>query len=163
MPNLKKVLASHLHNAERIAVIGVGSELRNDDVAGILIAKKIGRCRKKLRRSRLKIFIGGTAPENLTGEVIKFNPTHILIIDSADLNTKPGTAVILDPVRVGGVSFSTHMMPLKMMVDYLEQSLKCRIIIIGIQPQNIKFGGKISRRVESAINSVSSAICESIA
>jgi len=154
MPNLKTILKKKLEHAKKIAVLGIGSELRADDAAGLLVAEEL----KKIKNSKIKVFLGSTAPENLTGEVIKYKPTHIIIIDSADADQKPGSILLVNPEEVGGVSFSSHMLPVKMIVDYLLESLKCEIIIIGIQPKILTFGETISKEVKKSIKQVSDVI-----
>lgn len=154
MANLKTILKQKLKDAKKIAVLGIGSELRADDAAGLIVAEEL----KKIKNLKLKVFLGSTAPENFTGEIIKFKPTHILIVDSVDTDQKPGFILLINPEEVGGVSFSTHMLPVKMMVDYLIASLKCEIIIIGIQPKVLLFGETISKEVKKSTKQVSGVI-----
>ena len=164
MQNLKKELQSRLNGARRVAVLGIGSELRGDDIAGILVLRALEKSKKKLRRGiKLKTFEGSTAPENITGEVITYKPTHLIIVDSADIGEKPGAVLLLRADEVGrGVSFSTHKIPPKILIDYFNHSLKCEIIIIGIQPKTINFGKDVSKAVIIASKSVSSSILASL-
>jgi hydrogenase 3 maturation protease len=156
--SLKTELKIRLKAAKRIAVLGIGSEFRADDAAGMIVAESLAK-----KSPWLKAFLGATAPENLTGEIKKYKPTHIIIIDTADIKEKPGTILLLKKEDVGaGVSFSTHKLPAKVLMDYFTQSLKCDIIFVGIQPKNLKFGGKVSREVKSSIKEVSCAISEAI-
>lgn len=159
--NLKTILKENLTGAKKVAVLGVGSELRADDIAGMQAAEQLKKNYKgNSKYPKLKVFLGATAPENLTGEIKKFGPSHLLIIDSADTGAKPGTIFFIKPEEVEGVSFSTHMMPLKLMIDYIVQSINCRIIILGIQPKILQFGKPISKEVKQSIRQVSSAITE---
>jgi hydrogenase 3 maturation protease len=156
MENLKTILKKKLKDAKKIAVLGIGSEFRADDVAGLLVAEEL----KKIKNSKLKVFLGSTAPENLTGEIIKYNPTHIIIVDSVDTDQKPGFVLLVNPEEVGGVSFSSHMLPVKMIVDYFLESLKCEIIIIGIQPKILTFGETISKEVKKSTKQILNIIKE---
>lgn len=159
MQNLKTTLKNRLKNATKIAVLGVGSELRGDDVAGMLVAEEILKLKnKKIKKGRFKVFLGATAPENLTSEIKRYKPTHILMIDAADLGKKPGTIVLLKPEETTGISFSTHSLPPRIMTDYLLANLDCEIIIIGIQPKRIDFGSRLSQEVEKAAKYISDAI-----
>jgi hydrogenase maturation protease HycI len=156
--NLKAILKTSLKKAERIAVLGIGSELRSDDAAGLIAAEEL----EKIKNPKLKVFFGSTAPENLTGEIITYKPTHIIIIDSVDTDCKPGFILLIKPEDAGGVSFSSHMLPIKMMVDYMIESLGCDIIIIGIQPKSLIFGGNISNEVKKSAIKISTIIKEII-
>ena len=163
MPNTKS-LELPLRYAKKIAVVGVGSDLRGDDIAGLMV---IERLKKKLSALRLlrqaRCFYGGTAPENLTGEIRKFSPSHVIIVDSIDIGKKPGAIVVLSPGEVGsGVSFSTHKMPIKVMIEYLSRSLNCEVILIGIQPKNLDFNSRISGAVSKAIVKTSDLVLKGI-
>jgi len=155
--SLTQKLQKILRNAGRVAVLGVGSELRGDDAAGIFIARQLdASCGRK--RSRVKVFIGDTAPENLTGEIKRYKPTHIVIVDSADMGTPPGTIRLIDPDEVGGVTFCTHSLPLKVLTDYLRRSLECTIAIIGIQPKRLGFGSSVSKEVAVSLRRIERAL-----
>lgn len=154
--DLKKTLEKALKGCKRLAVLGVGSELRGDDVAGMVAAEIL----LKAKRKNIAVFLGATAPENFTGEIKRFKPTHLFIIDAADTSAKPGTIDLISPEVVGGVSFSTHMMPLKIMVDYMKQEIVCETWIIGIQPAVLKFGSKPSKVVIDAAIEVAKTILQ---
>ena len=152
--NLKKTLKEALKGVKRLAVLGVGSELRGDDIAGMVAAEII----QKANHKNIAVFLGATAPENFTGEIKRYKPTHLFIIDAADTSAKPGTIDLISPDIVGGVSFSTHMMPLKIMVDYMRQSIECETWIVGIQPKVLKFGSKPSKVVIDSAKEVAKTI-----
>jgi hydrogenase 3 maturation protease len=159
--DLKKELQKRLRKASRIVLLGVGSELRSDDAAGLLVAKAVAQ--SKIAHSvfsKLKVFLGGTAPENFSGEIKKFNPRQLIIVDSAELNQPAGTVKLIAPDKIGGVSFCTHQLPLKIFIDYLLNSLKCDIIVIGIQPKIIDFGEAVSPPVKKAAKLVAQAIVD---
>lgn len=156
MPNLKVLLKKNLKGAKKIAVLGVGSALRSDDAAGLLVAEEL----KKVKIPKLKVFFGSTAPENLTGEIIKYKPSHIIIVDSVDMEQEPGSILLIDPQVVEGVSFSTHMLPVKMIVDYFLESLKCEIVIIGIQPKTLEFGETVSGEVKKSTIQIADVISQ---
>jgi hydrogenase 3 maturation protease len=160
---LKKNLKEKLKSARKIAILGVGSELRSDDAAGILVAKELEGVRERIKDGlEFKVFIGGTAPENITGEIKRFKPTHLIIVDSAEAGKDPGTIMLIDPGQIGGVSFSTHTLPPKIMVDYLKDSLKCEVMLLGIQPKTIKFGEVVSPAIAGAVKEVVEIIKDTI-
>lgn len=163
MLDLKNKLKSSLRGAKKIAILGVGSELRADDIAGILAAQQIEKSSKQICGSiDIKVFLGYTAPENLSGEIKKYGPTHVIIIDTADIGKQPGEVALFTPDDAGGISFSTHKLPIKVLASYLTQSFDCKVIIIGIQPKTLDFGKDVSAEVDRAVNNVSSAVREAI-
>ena len=154
-----KILKKKLHNAQRVAILGVGSELRGDDVAGLLAAQQIEKTITKQTTSpEVRVFIGETAPENLTGEIKKFQPTHLIIIDAAEFHKEPGHIEIMEPETIGGTSFCTHSLPLKIVIGYLLESFKFQAIIIGIQPKTLTFGAQPTKEVVAAAKNIAKAI-----
>jgi hydrogenase 3 maturation protease len=150
---LERKLKDSLINAERVALLGVGSELRGDDAAGVLVAGEF-----RGESAKFKVFIGGTAPENLTGEIKKFNPTHLIIVDSAEMSKPAGTVQLFEPEDIAGVSFCTHQLPLTILAGYIKESIGCKVLVIGIQPKKINFSAGLSREVQKSIKYVSDTI-----
>lgn len=161
MTPLATLLSKKLHNARRVSVLGVGSTLRGDDAAGMLIAHEIDAYRKKEKKGKvLQVLFGETAPENFTGDIRKFNPTHLIIIDCAEVKKKPGSVFLLDVENITGITFSTHSLPLKIMTDYLLKDMTCEIIIIGIQPKALLFNTPCSAQIKKSVKDVSVALKE---
>jgi hydrogenase 3 maturation protease len=159
--NLKSLLKKSLENATKVAVLGVGSELRADDVAGMLVAQELQElCKKDGGCPQLEVFLGSTAPENLTGEIKKYQPSHLIIIDAADISSDPGVISLIDPKDIAGISFSTHQMPLSLFVDYIQQSFPCQIIILGIQPKVLHVGHPPSKEVEKSVKQMAKDLAE---
>jgi hydrogenase 3 maturation protease len=75
----------------------------------------------------------------------------LVIFDAADLQEPPGTFALIETDKIGGVSFTTHMMPLKILVDYLVMATNCQVMVIGVQPDNLEFGETLSPTVEAAV------------
>ena len=154
MPRLKTLLKNKLKGAARVAVLAVGSPLRGDDASGLLAVEGLG------KSGNLRVFYGGSAPENLTGLVKRFNPTHLIVIDSADFKARPGSVRILGLRQITGDSFSTHRLPLDMLVSYFSLELRCRVIVIGIQPKSIKFSSPVSPQVKRGAAKLRAALKE---
>ena len=140
---LETHLKSRLKNAKKVVVLGVGSDLRADDAAGMLVAE--------LLKPHVKVVFGATASENLTGEVRRLKPTHLIIIDAAQMGKKPGAIEIIEPGRIEGITFTTHQLPMSIIARYLNQEIGCEIILIGIQPKTLKFGDKVSPQVKASV------------
>jgi hydrogenase 3 maturation protease len=152
-------LKQKLSNALRIAVLGVGSELRGDDIAGLLAAQQIEKAITKQTTSQeIRVFIGETAPENLTGQIKEFQPTHLIIIDAAELNKEPGHIEVMGLETIGGATFCTHSLPLNVIISYLLESFKFEPIVIGIQPKTITFGAQPTKEVVAASKNISKTI-----
>jgi hydrogenase 3 maturation protease len=148
----------------RLAVLAVGSELRGDDAAGILAGGALADAlAKKPPAFACQVFLGHSAPENLTGAVRQFGPTHLLVLDAAQSNAPPGGVAVLDEQMIAAnASASTHSLPLAVVIDYLVELTSCKAMVIGIQPGNLELGGGVSPAVEAAAKELAqtlAAIC----
>lgn len=129
LPELSEALAA----AERVALVGVGSDLRGDDVAGVLVARRLASWAARAGVTRLLAVAGGAAPENFTGELVRFRPDLVVLVDAAHVeHAEPGALAPIPPGAVGGVSFSTHMLPVPIFLDYLHRMTGCRSLVLGI-------------------------------
>lgn len=153
-----KNLKDKLKGAGKILIMGVGSELRGDDIAGIIAAGKIEKNKEIKDNPKVKVIYGYTAPENFTGEIKKFNPSHMILIDCADMGKSFGDIEIIEKEKILSTAFSTHSLPIKIMIDYMFESINAETIVIGIQPENIKFGEELSDTAKKAISKVSREI-----
>jgi len=155
MLRLKTALKNRLRDAKKIAVMGIGSELRGDDAAGVVVARQLQMYSKKKKTRRVKVFLGQTAPENLTGEIKKFKPTHLVMIDAVDFHGRPGAVKLIDSRHETGSSFTTHKMPAGIIEDYLCRSIACQTIIVGIQPKSLEFSLNLSCPIKKTVAALS--------
>lgn len=142
----------------RVVLLGVGSELRGDDAAGVRIAERMA----ALSLPGVWAITGGTAPENLTGEIRQISPSHLVIVDTADMGDAPGTIRIIEPERIGGISFGTHSLPLNVLAGYLSKETGCAVTVMGIQPRSLEFDAGLSPEVARAVDEVVEALAASL-
>lgn len=164
MQNLKKILQQKLNNCKRLAILGIGSELMGDDAVGVYFVNRFNEARVDEDVSsssyEAKAFYGGSAPESMTGEIRKFNPSHLLIIDAANLNQKPGTIELVNSENIEGVSFSTHRLPTRIFMDYLVKSIGCEVLILGIQPKSMNYLALMNSEIEKSMDLLLDIIIE---
>ncbi len=138
--------------------MGIGSSLRGDDAAGLLVAHDLERFVKKSRLRQVLVVAGETAPENFTGLIKKFKPGHIILIDSADAGRRTGEISLIDPATIAGISFCTHRLPLSVMIDYFKSSLACSVTVIGIKPGDVSFAAPVSKETKKAVRRLCAAL-----
>lgn len=127
-------LSVRLAGARRIAVVGIGDELSPVDRPGVLAARRI----EALHLPGTRVFLAGTVPESMTGPVKSFRPDHIILLDAAEMGRPPGTVAVLDPGTVRASLFSSHALPLPVVMDYLKTETGATVILLGIQPDLTK-------------------------
>jgi hydrogenase 3 maturation protease len=154
----KSRLARELGRPKRLAVMGVGNVAKGDDGAGVFCAAALARLTAGLASPRLKIIPAGEAPENFTGDVRKFGATHVVIVDVAAGGFPGGTVFLADPRRIRDDDASTHRLPLPLLAAYLEQTVGCRVILLGIEPKSFEPGAPLSAEVSRAAESAAAAL-----
>lgn len=118
----------------------------------MLVARRLAAWCRRAGCTRLAAFASGAAPENFSGEVIKFQPECVVFLDAAHLpGREPGAVEIVPPDEVAGLSFSTHMLPAPIFLDYLEKMTGCRSVVVGIQLEQKGVMAKPSPRVAAAV------------
>ena len=161
--NQKLTSLSKPDRALRVAIVGIGHELRGDDAAGINVARALqstvgairpGTVRQDKCELPLLIIDAGAAPENFTGQLRRFDPDLVLLIDAAQLDEAPGTIRWLDWQETSGLSASTHTLPPHVLAEYLVNELDCEVALIGIQPQGNEFDAPLSPPVQQAVDEI---------
>jgi hydrogenase 3 maturation protease len=147
---ITRLLRDSLDGTEKLAILGVGSSLKGDDAAGSEIAGRFINEYSEECSQRLRVYSCSTAPENYTGAIKEFRPDHVMIIDAANASQEPGSVFLIDPEKISEVSFSTHTLPLKFLIDYIKSETGCNVTVIGIQPLDVTFGAPMSLKVRKA-------------
>lgn len=147
-------LLKDIFAAGKTLFLCVGSELREDDGAGMYIAERIS----AICTDEVYVIAGGTAPENFTGLIRRFAPRTIVVIDAAHMGLCAGEYMQIMPEDISGDSFSTHMLPLPIMLHYLEADCDCAVCYIGIQPEKTGYGLGLSERVRVGADRLSDTI-----
>jgi hydrogenase 3 maturation protease len=168
----RKRLVWELRAARRLFVLGVGNPDLADDGAGCLCVRLLGRrparsphidghgARGELEE--IQVLDGGEVPESATGLIRKFRPTHVLIIDAAAGGHAPGTIFFMNKKKILDDDLTTHRIPLSHLVRYLEKSVGCRVILLGIEPGMIATGRTMSPEVNAAVLALSSALTDAL-
>jgi len=159
---VKFLLEEALAGFATVAILGCGSPLRGDDAAGSLIATNLADL-DALSNGKARAYYGEVAPENQTGPIKEFNPELLVIIDAVDMSCEPGEVRIIPSNAVGGVSFSTHILPLPILMQYLEGEIGCRTLLLGIQVANLEFMAEMTPAVADAVDAITSALRELLA
>lgn len=188
--SIREQLIRSLSGFTRLAVIGIGNEMRGDDGVGLYIIEALmgkaqnskhkiqnkfemanksqtknkhrdaGNERRAISdKQSIHFLIGGTTPENLTGTLKRMRPSHVLFIDAADFDGKPGEIRLIEPKEADGMGFSTHSFPMSMLCKYISDETGATCLLIGIKPKDLSHEGMLSESVkqsaEAVINNIS--------
>jgi len=142
-------LKSMLKGAKRIVILGVGNELRRDDGLGIVAARKLQL--KKLPQS-VTVIECGEVPENFLGVIEKIKPSHVIMIDAVDMGAEPGSIGLITKEQILKYpTISTHKPSPHILMSYIEEIIGAKVLIIGVQPENVDFGEGLTPKVEKAV------------
>lgn len=130
-------------------MLGIGMSWKSDDRLGVALARALAR--KLPPGPGIRIVSGGEAPENFTGQVRAFAPSHVLLLDAVDHNLAPGTVFLADEHSIAAGDMTSHHLPLSLLMRFLSGSIPCRVILLGVQPQNLRPGGRLSVPVKRTV------------
>jgi len=150
-------VAAALEGFERLVILGVGNISRGDDAAGVRCAELLA-SRLPRRSARLKVLNAGDVPENFTGKIRLCEPSHVLIIDAMLGGSRPGTVRLVDRTRIADEEVSTHRIPLARLVEFLEATVGCKVIVLGIEPRSLEPGRPTTAAVEAAARRVAAFV-----
>lgn len=134
---------------DKIVFVGLGNDARGDDAAGLLFSNML---KTKSAFKNSKFIIAGKSPENYLQEILAYNPETVVFVDAANWGGNPGEISILDADTIANIDISTHTFSIKMVEEFLSLNNKIDFYYIGIQPENIELGKKMSLQVSQAIN-----------
>jgi hydrogenase 3 maturation protease len=147
--NFTERLREQLRGAEKIFVLGIGMNWKGDDRLGCALAQALA---KKLPPDPdIRIVSGGEAPENFTGAIRAFAPSHVILLDAVDNGLTPGTVFLADERSIAVGDMTSHHLPLKLLMRFLSASLPCRVILVGVQPQTLRPGNRLSAPVKKTL------------
>jgi hydrogenase 3 maturation protease len=127
---LSDTLQHRIKNARRLAIIGIGEELIPADRLGMSAAREI----EQRQLPDIRIFFAGTVPESITGPLRRYQPEHVLFLDAADVGARPGSIAVIEPERIQASLVSTHVLPLSVVMEYVERETGAGVTLLGIQP-----------------------------
>lgn len=153
-----------MKNYEKIVIMGIGNTLRGDDGLGPMLIDTIYEKLINSTKNSDEVYLlnAATAPENHTVEIRQINPTHLIIVDAVEFDEDAGSFLIVDKQQIDTFNFSTHTMPISFLINYLEDSVGCKIMTIGIQPKDMRLINIISDEVLESIEELSQTIIENI-
>src|SRR5687768_17220698 len=147
--------------SKRLAVVGIGHELRGDDALGVLIIRQLQQ--ECLKSEHVLLVEGGSAPENVTGSLRRFQPDMVLLIDAVDMNQPPGSIEIVDWHNSRESAASTHTLSLRLFADYLCCELNCAVVLLGIQPLAAEFAMPLTHPIQVSVEAVANYLQSALA
>lgn len=151
--DVEDALKEFLSGAKRVAILGIGNDLRTDDGLGPFIVNSL-----RFRDPNVMIENVGSAPEGFARPLTEFGAECVILVDAADMRKSPGHVELVTKDRIGGINISTHSMPLSFLMMYLEQQTGGKSILLGVQPKSIQFGEGMNPEIQTVAEGIISML-----
>lgn len=122
--------------------VGIGNALKSDDGIGIYICKNIKQTNK------IQTLIVESGIEKFVGKINSINPEILIMVDCTDFNKKAGFVDILPIEQIQDFTVNTHTISVKRISEFFDM----KTYLLGIQPENVKFGEEFSKSVLNSAN-----------
>ena len=99
MKELHEKLSTKLKEARKVVFMGIGEEKLSDDAIGIYIISEL----LDYSNDRLLFINAGIDPMARIDDIINFDPSHLVILDTCTLERPPGTVAVLERENISDV------------------------------------------------------------
>jgi hydrogenase 3 maturation protease len=125
----------------------MGNELRADDAVGLELIRYL----KPKESQKLSVFEGHMTPEVFIQPACNFHPTHLLIVDAAELHKKPGEWDVLPESAIDEGMFTTHSIPAIEVTAEIQRRCQTKVAFLGIQPKSRKISFTRSKECQQTV------------
>ncbi len=133
MEEVQVKLLNRVESASKVVFMGIGEEKLSDDAVGIyIITELLGFSNEKF------LFInGGIDPMSRIDDIVDFEASHLVLLDTCTLNKPPGTVAIIERENIKEfVPISSHTIPIHVVIDLLLNKLPTlNVFMIGFVPE----------------------------
>ena len=136
MEELFNKILLKLKGASKIVFMGIGEEKLTDDGVGPYIISEL----LHLSNEKFLFMNAGIDPMARLDEVVKFDPSHLILLDTCTLNQEPGTISIIERENMcEHIPISSHTIPIHIVIDLLVTKLpNLEVFMIGFVPQSLE-------------------------
>lgn len=130
-------------------IMGIGSDLKSDDRAGIYIAEEIS------KMCEYEVIVAGPTPEHWIGLIVNRGYKKLLIIDAVIYGGNSGEIKVFDISDISERFGLTHSSSLHLFSDFLSKEGKIKSIkILAIEPESVDIGTELSKEVKKAAEKI---------
>jgi len=137
-------------------IVGIGNRWRGDDAAGPALIDRLS------GRVSARCLDAGDAPERHLGAAA--DPTDtILLVDAVDFGGAPGQVAVFAEPDLPDRFGTTHDVPLRVLMSYLQAQSGAAVFLLGIQPTHTAFGAPMSGEVRASVELVAQMLTARLA
>lgn len=137
--------------------MGLGDVSAGDDGFGVRLAEAL---RLHLPHS-LEVINAGVSPERYLGRLVEKEFDHLIFLDAVDFGGAPGSVALLnsDEMMARFPQVSTHRISLSVLAQYVEYVKKTKALLLGVQPESLKPGARLTPTVQKTLDGLVELIC----
>ncbi len=145
---------------ERLCIVGVGNEMRNDDAVGLYITDAIA---DELREDGVAVIRAEDIVESYVYTIAGLDCKNVIFVDAALADAEPGTVLFgrLDELEELTGGLSTHRMSLRISDRILREHDK-KSYLLGIVARDVDFGTTISDEVRKSADIIKDLLVKSV-
>jgi hydrogenase maturation protease len=153
-------------NKKETLILGVGNPLRRDDGIGPEIIRLFSQNRNSYKLSaNTDLLDGGTDGLGLIEYLKEYK--KVIIIDAVEMKLPPGTVKIFSPdeavLNIKKDALSTHGFGIAELIKLAKGlDINPELVIVGIQPEDIKYSEGLSESIRSVIDEIIKLILKTI-
>ncbi len=136
MKELQITLLKKLDSVRKLVFLGIGEEKLSDDGVGPYIISEL----LKYSNEKFLFINAGIDPMSRIDDIVQFQPSHLVLLDTCTLNKPPGTVALIEREHIKeSVPISSHTIPIHIVVDLLIEKLHdLNVFMIGIVPESLE-------------------------
>jgi hydrogenase 3 maturation protease len=144
-------------SSKKIVIAGIGNPIRSDDYVGLKIVEDLqGKVPETVCLLECE-----TVPESYLSDIEQFKPTHVLLVDAAFLELKPGEARLVNADRMLDYSaISTHALPLRIFCEQVKKVTDAKVGLLLIEPAHMEFGESLSAEIRAAAQKITKILVD---
>jgi hydrogenase 3 maturation protease len=145
--DIETELKEWFFSAKKVVIAGIGDSLRSDDNIGPKIVEAL----QSKVRGEVLLLECETVPESYILDIEQFGPSHVLLIDAAEMNLEPGSAKIVGAETIPKTSaISSHVLPLRVFCEYLQKATGAKIALLLVQPKSMDLEEGLTPEVQAS-------------
>ncbi|MGE5682766.1 MAG: hydrogenase maturation protease [Bacillota bacterium] len=113
-----------------IAFVGLGSQLRKDDAAGLVFLDKL---RQKHPFFKSRFIYAAANPENYLHQILLCDPKLIIFVDTVHTDNHNNIIYWLYPEQIDSSQLSTHAFSLTLIGQYLRECMPLEVRFLAIE------------------------------
>ena len=125
-----------LEDANKVVFMGIGEEKLSDDGVGPYIISEL----LNFSNEKFLFINAGVDPMNRMDEIVNFQASHLILIDTCTLKKSPGTIAIIERKHIQeSVPISSHTIPIHVVIDLIADRLpEIKVAMIGFVPESLE-------------------------